>query len=424
MGLPSVIEAALLPGLIGWGRTREMLLTGELSSAREALAMGFVQKAAPAGRARCRGRALARRHLPRHARGDPLAEGADEPLGARVRGGRRDGRHRRPRPKPTRRASRRPRSRPSSTGRRPTTTSGHLDLWYSLRPENFEETAMARYLKRGMDAGVIKAADAAVRATVESILGEIETRRDAAVRELSEKFDKWSPPIFRLSEQRDRACHRSKSPSATSRTSSSPRRRCATSPRSSRTTHARRGGRDAARRRARPQEHPGRSRSAATCRAASIRWSPRRTCRSSRRKVAGVKRIVACAPPLRGRAASGDRRRHAFGRRRRDLRARRRAGGRPPWRSAPRRIARRRHAGRPRQRLRRGGQAPAVRPRRHRPARRPDRDAGHRRRQRGRASCAPPTCWARPSTAPPRRPSCSPTPRSWRARPWPRSSGC
>jgi enoyl-CoA hydratase/carnithine racemase len=46
MGLPSVIEAALLPGLIGWGRTREMLLTGELSSAAEALAMGFVQKVA------------------------------------------------------------------------------------------------------------------------------------------------------------------------------------------------------------------------------------------------------------------------------------------------------------------------------------------------------------------------------------------
>ncbi len=59
---------------------------------------------------------------------------------------------------------------------------------------------MARYLKRGMDAGAIKAADAAVRATVESILGEVETRRDAAVRELSEKFDKWSPPSFKLSE--------------------------------------------------------------------------------------------------------------------------------------------------------------------------------------------------------------------------------
>lgn len=48
MGLPSVIEAALLPGLIGWGRTREMLLTGALSSAAEALQMGFVQKVAPA----------------------------------------------------------------------------------------------------------------------------------------------------------------------------------------------------------------------------------------------------------------------------------------------------------------------------------------------------------------------------------------
>ncbi|HJU33423.1 MAG TPA: enoyl-CoA hydratase [Hyphomicrobiaceae bacterium] len=47
MGLPSVIEAALLPGLIGWGHTREMLLTGELSTAAEALAMAFVQKVAP-----------------------------------------------------------------------------------------------------------------------------------------------------------------------------------------------------------------------------------------------------------------------------------------------------------------------------------------------------------------------------------------
>jgi enoyl-CoA hydratase len=50
MGLPSVIEAALLPGQIGWGRTREMLLTGVLYSAAEALAMGFVQKAVPASK--------------------------------------------------------------------------------------------------------------------------------------------------------------------------------------------------------------------------------------------------------------------------------------------------------------------------------------------------------------------------------------
>jgi sulfopropanediol 3-dehydrogenase len=41
---------------------------------------------------------------------------------------------------------------------------------------------MARYLKRGMDAGAIKAADAKVRETVETILAAIETRRDATRR--------------------------------------------------------------------------------------------------------------------------------------------------------------------------------------------------------------------------------------------------
>jgi enoyl-CoA hydratase/carnithine racemase len=48
MGIPSVIEAALLPGLIGWGKTREMLLTGALYPATEALAMGLVQGVVPA----------------------------------------------------------------------------------------------------------------------------------------------------------------------------------------------------------------------------------------------------------------------------------------------------------------------------------------------------------------------------------------
>jgi sulfopropanediol 3-dehydrogenase len=58
---------------------------------------------------------------------------------------------------------------------------------------------MARYLKRGMDASAIKAADAKVRETVESILALVDERKDAAIRELSEKFDKWSPKDFRLS---------------------------------------------------------------------------------------------------------------------------------------------------------------------------------------------------------------------------------
>ena len=58
---------------------------------------------------------------------------------------------------------------------------------------------MVRYLKRGMDAGAVRAADAEVRARVEAILSDVEARRDAAVREYSEKFDAWSPASFQLS---------------------------------------------------------------------------------------------------------------------------------------------------------------------------------------------------------------------------------
>src|SRR5262245_29664416 len=60
---------------------------------------------------------------------------------------------------------------------------------------------MARILKRGMDPTAIKAADAKVRVTVEEILADIEARGDAAVRELSKKFDNWEPANFRLSAQ-------------------------------------------------------------------------------------------------------------------------------------------------------------------------------------------------------------------------------
>src|SRR5207245_4117187 len=42
MGIPSVIEAALLPKLIGHGRARRLLLTGETVGAAEAFAWGLV----------------------------------------------------------------------------------------------------------------------------------------------------------------------------------------------------------------------------------------------------------------------------------------------------------------------------------------------------------------------------------------------
>jgi sulfopropanediol 3-dehydrogenase len=52
-----------------------------------------------------------------------------------------------------------------------------------------------------MDAGAIKAADAKVRETVENILADIDARKDQAVKDLSKKFDNWSPKDFRLSPQ-------------------------------------------------------------------------------------------------------------------------------------------------------------------------------------------------------------------------------
>ena len=59
---------------------------------------------------------------------------------------------------------------------------------------------MAEYLKRGKPADERAEDDAKVRATVEATLADIEKRGDSAVRELSEKFDKYSPPSFKLSE--------------------------------------------------------------------------------------------------------------------------------------------------------------------------------------------------------------------------------
>jgi sulfopropanediol 3-dehydrogenase len=58
---------------------------------------------------------------------------------------------------------------------------------------------MAIWLKKGISAEEDAANIASVRKTVEEILAEIEARGDPAVRELSARFDKWNPPDFRLS---------------------------------------------------------------------------------------------------------------------------------------------------------------------------------------------------------------------------------
>jgi len=50
VGIPSVIEAALLPNIIGWGKTREMLLTGANYNASEAYEMGLLQRLTKPGK--------------------------------------------------------------------------------------------------------------------------------------------------------------------------------------------------------------------------------------------------------------------------------------------------------------------------------------------------------------------------------------
>ena len=54
------------------------------------------------------------------------------------------------------------------------------------------------WLKRGKPEAERAADDAQVRATVEGVLADISARGDAAVRDLSVKFDTYDPPAFRL----------------------------------------------------------------------------------------------------------------------------------------------------------------------------------------------------------------------------------
>ena len=60
---------------------------------------------------------------------------------------------------------------------------------------------MKHIIKKGITYAESKDADAKVRAIVEGMLNDITERGDAAVRELSARLDKWSPESFKLSDE-------------------------------------------------------------------------------------------------------------------------------------------------------------------------------------------------------------------------------
>jgi sulfopropanediol 3-dehydrogenase len=65
---------------------------------------------------------------------------------------------------------------------------------------------MAKYLKRGRDATLRAEDDHDVRVAVEAMLADIEKRGDEAVRDLSVKFDKWDRADYRLTNAEIKDC--------------------------------------------------------------------------------------------------------------------------------------------------------------------------------------------------------------------------
>ena len=65
---------------------------------------------------------------------------------------------------------------------------------------------MATWIKEAITEEQRDEAQKQVRDTVEKLLEDIDKRGDTAVRELSKRFDNWSPDEFRLSEKEIQSC--------------------------------------------------------------------------------------------------------------------------------------------------------------------------------------------------------------------------
>ena len=242
-------------------------------------------------------------------------------------------------------------------------------------------------------------ASADVEQAVRAILADVVARGDAALIDLTRKFDRVDLGAIGLrvtpaeldaataaSDGRRARCpeararpHRGLSPPPASagRSLDRPARRRARPP-----LDRGRGGRPL---------RAGRHRGLSVLRADERRSGKSRRLSARRHGGTGAGRQAQSAG-AGGRAARG---------RRRDLPHRRRAGGGGacPRHRHDRAGRQDRRAG---QRLCGGGEAPGVRQGRHRHDRRSERSADHRRPRRAIRNGSPPICWPRPSTTPPR----------------------
>ena len=243
---------------------------------------------------------------------------------------------------------------------------------------------MAQWLKRGATGGAKAETDRKVRDVVEGILGDIESRGDAALRELSIKFDGWDRDSYLLTDAETQECLDQLSTqdlkdiefAQTQIRNFAQIQREALKDVEVETLPGVILG---------PQEHPGQR---------------GRLLRAGRQVPdGGLRPHVASSPPRSRacRASSPARRRSRASRRRRSWRRMHLAGadeiyclggiqaigamalGTQSIRPVDMLVG-------PGNAYRGGSQAPVVRPGRHRPVRRPHRDAGDRRRERGRGA--------------------------------------
>ena len=95
VGIPSVVEAALIPTLIGYGRARELLMLGEIIDADTALRWGLIERVVEPAALDAEVDKAGRIAVFRRRAGGARAKGADAAMGKTADRCRHSGRHRR-----------------------------------------------------------------------------------------------------------------------------------------------------------------------------------------------------------------------------------------------------------------------------------------------------------------------------------------